>query len=208
MNLHRRHGEPAAGEQTAPGHSPEGSPGTVFGQAERESSSIASWPLQSHLELGALPSAVPCARLHARRLMWEWGMTDLGETVELIVSELATNAVRASRDAGDRAGWDEGAGLGYIRLRLHSDKLQVLVDVWDRNPQRPHAAAADSNAESGRGLFLVEAISDRWGYYFPADQPTADDVPAQGKVVWALVGTALLNIPRQPTRHSKHPALT
>ncbi len=31
------------------------------------------WPLQSFLELGALPGAVPSARLHARHLMWEWG---------------------------------------------------------------------------------------------------------------------------------------
>ncbi len=31
------------------------------------------WPLRSFLELGALPSAVPCARLHTRHLLWEWG---------------------------------------------------------------------------------------------------------------------------------------
>ena len=31
-------------------------------------------PLRSYLELGALPTAVPCARLHARHLMWEWGL--------------------------------------------------------------------------------------------------------------------------------------
>jgi len=31
------------------------------------------WPLRSYLELGALPSAVPCARLHAKQVLWEWG---------------------------------------------------------------------------------------------------------------------------------------
>lgn len=137
--------------------------------------------------------------------MWEWGLSDLGETVELIVSELATNAVRASRDPyGSGAAW-EGAGLSFIRLRLSSDKRQVLIDVWDRNPQRPAVSVADSEAESGRGLFLVEVISDRWGYYFPAEDPAADDAPAGGKVVWALVGTALLNIPRQRTRSLPFP---
>lgn len=30
------------------------------------------WPLQTFLELGAFPSAVPCARLHARHMLWEW----------------------------------------------------------------------------------------------------------------------------------------
>jgi hypothetical protein len=29
------------------------------------------WPLQSFLELGALPSAVPCARLHTRHVLWD-----------------------------------------------------------------------------------------------------------------------------------------
>jgi len=31
------------------------------------------WPLCSYLELGALPTAVPCARLHARHVLREWG---------------------------------------------------------------------------------------------------------------------------------------
>jgi hypothetical protein len=30
------------------------------------------WPLQSHLELGAFDTAVPCARLHTRQVLWEW----------------------------------------------------------------------------------------------------------------------------------------
>lgn len=55
-----------------------------------------SWPLRSYLELGALPSAVPCARLHARLLAAEWGFEALAQTVELVVSELVTNAIRAS----------------------------------------------------------------------------------------------------------------
>ncbi len=60
------------------------------------------WPLRSFLELGALPGAVPCARLHARELMWEWALTGLGGDVEILVSELVTNAVAASpvRGAG------------------------------------------------------------------------------------------------------------
>ena len=50
------------------------------------------WPLRDFLELGALPSAVPCARLHARLVVQEWGLTALADNVELVVSELATNA--------------------------------------------------------------------------------------------------------------------
>jgi hypothetical protein len=31
------------------------------------------WPLRSSLELGALPTAVPCACLHVKHVLWEWG---------------------------------------------------------------------------------------------------------------------------------------
>src|SRR6266567_5818044 len=54
------------------------------------------WPLRTSLELGALPGAVPCARLHTRQVLWEWGFAALVETIELIVSELVTNAIQAS----------------------------------------------------------------------------------------------------------------
>lgn len=56
-----------------------------------------AWPLQSYLELGALPGAVPSARLHARLVVCEWGLHELAETTELIASELTTNAVQAAR---------------------------------------------------------------------------------------------------------------
>jgi hypothetical protein len=55
------------------------------------------WPLRQFLELGALPGAVPCARLHAREVVWEWALTPLSEAVEHVVTELVTNAVAAAR---------------------------------------------------------------------------------------------------------------
>jgi hypothetical protein len=60
------------------------------------------WPLRSYLELGALPTAVPCARLHARHLLWEWGLNGLAADAELLVSELVTNAVKPRRNGGRR----------------------------------------------------------------------------------------------------------
>lgn len=53
------------------------------------------WPVRDFLELGALPGAVPSARLHARQIVWEWALTPLSEQVEQVVSELMTNAVAA-----------------------------------------------------------------------------------------------------------------
>ena len=55
------------------------------------------FPRRSSLLLGALPSAVPCARLHARQVLWEWGLSEVAETAELLLSELVTNAVQAAR---------------------------------------------------------------------------------------------------------------
>jgi hypothetical protein len=43
-------------------------------------------PLRSYLELGALLTAVPCARLHARHVLWEWGLNGLAPDGELLVS--------------------------------------------------------------------------------------------------------------------------
>lgn len=132
------------------------------------------WPLQSHLELGALPTAVPCARLHARQMLWEWGLDGLSETAELLVSELVTNAVKAT------AGQDLPLP---VRLRLSSDKDRLLIEVWDADPRPPVLPGlADDGTpapadEGGRGLFLVATLSHRWNWYAPREWG--------GKVVWS-----------------------
>jgi hypothetical protein len=63
------------------------------------------WPLTSYLELGALPTAVPCARLHAKLLLGEWQLQELEDAVELVVSELVTNAQRISRGISGKLVW-------------------------------------------------------------------------------------------------------
>ena len=81
----------------------------------------ASWPLSTCLPLGALPGATPCARLHARAVLAEWGLGELAEAAELIVSELVTNAVRASTAPDGRPRYD-GAGMPVVVLRMASDR--------------------------------------------------------------------------------------
>jgi anti-sigma regulatory factor (Ser/Thr protein kinase) len=131
------------------------------------------WPLRSHLELGALPTAVPCARLHARQMLWEWGLDGMAETAELLVSELVTNAVKAT------AGHDQ---LLPVRLHLSSDKERLLIEVWDADPRPPVLTGLGDDGtpapgnEGGRGLFLVAALSQRWNWYAPR---------WGGKVVWS-----------------------
>jgi len=136
----------------------------------------ATWPLRSCLELGALPSAVPCVRLHTRQVLWEWKLDNLSEVAELLVSELATNAVQAA------AGWEIPVP---IRLCLSSDKTRVLIEVWDADPKPPRPKILDVDGmppvedEGGRGLFLVDTLSERWGWY-----PMRE---SNGKVVWAEI---------------------
>ena len=108
----------------------------------------------------------------------------LAEPAELIVSELVTNAVTASV-AGTRPDQGRPAGLPVVRLRLASDGRQVLVAVWDGSPEPPVARDAGPGAVSGRGLLLVQAFSDDWGYYFPRSEGGR---AREGKVVWATAG--------------------
>ena len=129
------------------------------------------WPLQNCLELVPLASAVPCARQHMRQVLREWDLTDLGETGELVVSELLTNAVRATQIA---------EVFAPVRLWQLSDKRSVMILVWDSSPQPPQRIDTACDAENGRGLLLVEAISMRWGWHVPHS--------LVGKVVWAQIG--------------------
>ena len=145
--------------------------------ARQEGSPVDQWPLRSFLELGALAGAVPCARLHARHVLWEWGLAGLAESAELLVSEMITNGVQASQAMTQAA----------VRLWLVSDRARVVILAWDASPLPPVPAGPRADSENGRGLLLVDAISERWGWYVPGGQPSADAPGQHGKVVWAVV---------------------
>lgn len=138
------------------------------------------WPLSSSLVLGALPTAPSSARLHARNVVLEWGLGSLADKVELVVSELATNALRVLTFPDGRPRYEAGAGLPILGLRLSSDRLRILVEVWDGSPHLPTPKTTDPDEETGRGLMLVEALCEQWGWGEPSSG-------SRGKVVWALV---------------------
>jgi anti-sigma regulatory factor (Ser/Thr protein kinase) len=157
-----------------PGNRPETSgdgvrPGHQSHSQPRRQTMADEWPLRSHLELGALPGAVACARLHARQVLWEWGLSAFGEDAELLVSELVTNAIQASLSA---------ERILPVRLWLSSDRARLLIQVQDTNRYPPAPTGADDD-ESGRGLLIVDAISTRWGWDTKEDH--------SGKMVWALI---------------------
>ncbi|MEU3045578.1 SpoIIE family protein phosphatase [Streptomyces sp. NPDC006984] len=88
------------------------------------------------------------ARRLARRALERWGLTELSDSVELLVSEVVTNAVRyAERPV-------------MLRL-LRTDVLRC--EVGDDSPQLPRQRRARDTDEGGRGLFLVNRMTRRWG---------------------------------------------
>lgn len=113
------------------------------------------WPLRTSLELGPLTSAVPFARVHAQLVLQEWGFAVLGEDAGLVVSELISNAVVASRRLPPP--------LPPVRLWLVSDSTLVLIMAGDASPRPPLRIDTGLDADSGRGLRLVEAFSTRAG---------------------------------------------
>ena len=134
------------------------------------------WPLRSFLELRAWPVSVRTARTHALGMLNEWCLAALSDTVELLVSEIATNAVRASARVARR----RGGGQLPMRLWLTSDRRSVLIQVWDADRHQPIPQDLGPDAECGRGLLLVQTLSAQWGYYAPDGPGTPG-----GKIVWA-----------------------
>ncbi|MFF7334602.1 SpoIIE family protein phosphatase [Streptomyces sp. NPDC008150] len=93
-------------------------------------------------------SAPGRARRLARRALARWGLEDMTDSVELLVSEVVTNAVRyASRPV-------------TLRL-LRTDVLRC--EVGDDVPQLPRLRQARATDEDGRGLYLVNRLARRWG---------------------------------------------
>jgi anti-sigma regulatory factor (Ser/Thr protein kinase) len=131
------------------------------------------WPFISNLELRAVSACLPTARRHAREATLRWGLTTMTDDVELVVSELVTNAVEASLRMWQVLG---GSPLP-VRLWLASDLDAVLVQVWDSSPEMPLRRAPTVNDERGRGLLLVGHLRRAWGTYRKG----------VGKVVWVAI---------------------
>lgn len=93
-------------------------------------------------------------------VLLDWDLEELVDSAELLVSEVATNAVvHASSD------------LLVLLSRLEGG---VRVEVHDTSHVLPVQRVAGPSATGGRGMHLVEAVSDRWG----------TEASSPGKCVW------------------------
>ncbi|GGL05411.1 ATP-binding protein [Streptomyces flaveus] len=105
------------------------------------------------LSVPGTPAAATAARHEVMDAIRGWGASfdaEALDTVELVVSELITNAVRHA-----------ATGPSSVTVRLHDAVL--LIEVCDSSPVLPQPGLPGAGAESGRGLFLVSALADWYG---------------------------------------------
>ncbi|MFI8422546.1 SpoIIE family protein phosphatase [Streptomyces sp. NPDC085479] len=115
---------------------------------------IAEW------EVARDPAAVSPVRNAAAARLCEWGLDETVFAVELILSELVTNAVRYGADP--------------VRVRLLYDRT-LVCEVSDGSSTSPHLRHAAETDEGGRGLYLVARFAERWGTRYGR----------RGKTIWA-----------------------
>lgn len=108
------------------------------------------------------PAAVSATRKTLLRQLQAWGLDHLADDLQLIASELITNAVRY--------------GKSPISVRLHTRGARVRIEVTDANPDDvPEQLDAGSSLTHGRGIPLIEALATNWGI----------DRYSHSKTVWA-----------------------
>ncbi len=116
----------------------------------------------SHLSQTFDPEAasVSVARRFVRQALRDLGTDGAVDTAQTLVSELATNAVIHAR-------------TGYT-VQVDCEGETVRVSVLDRSPAKARVRNYGTDATTGRGLRLVDALASGWGVATEAD----------GKAVW------------------------
>ncbi|GGL72163.1 hypothetical protein GCM10010129_14800 [Streptomyces fumigatiscleroticus] len=127
------------------------------------------------------PRAARVARVTVRAALHGHGMDEVLDVVELLTSELVTNAYRHTEGPASL----RLTALGGGRLR---------VGVWDTSSHVPppfdeppggHVPSVPVDAGGGRGLVLVRECADSWGGWSLAEGPLDRGV---GKLLWFEVG--------------------
>ena len=137
-----------------------------------ESSADPAIGLEGPLHAAALYCDLPIsntacrsARGHLRRHLGDQLSCSIAADAELVLTELVANAVAASMD-GD-----------VIKLAVQLTGGVLLIAVFDESEAPPKPSDADELSEDGRGLRLVEGLTQTWGWH-----PVAG-----GKIVWGLI---------------------
>lgn len=119
-------------------------------------------PVQTYLANDHAPGL---ARLFTRARLGEWDLRHMTDDVAQVVSELIANAVQYG-------------GGSFVTFHMQHTTTSVVVCVWDASPAVPVTRDLGDDAESGRGLIITRAISERVDCLRPS---------WGGKIVWASV---------------------
>jgi anti-sigma regulatory factor (Ser/Thr protein kinase) len=126
------------------------------------------------------PQSGRTARRLTRSTLRDWGLAFLAEDAETIVGEFVANAVTHAAETAvagavpsQRRQLAEGLGLRLLRRNG-----EVICAVLDPSDKAPVLKAPASGEEAGRGLQMVDALSDVWGW---------SPVAGRGKAVWAVL---------------------
>lgn len=130
---------------------------------------LADGAVRFAVELAAVPASVPAARNQARDCLSIWGQQGLIDDASQIVTELVTNAVQATAQLPRPR---------PVHLALSSGHCWLLISVADASPLAPLLRDPRPDAISGRGLAVVGALADRWGWQ-------RVHYPGVKKAVWA-----------------------
>ncbi|MFJ9628682.1 ATP-binding protein [Streptomyces sp. NPDC101175] len=130
-------------------------------------------PWEYSLSIPNDPRSVTISRRTLRLILTMHGLITLVDTAELLATELVGNAVRHTE--------------GPAALRIAWAPHTLRIGAWDANPEppQPHGElTALTDQEDGRGLALVQACADLWGW-----QPLSRN-GHRGKYVWCELGSA------------------
>ncbi|MEV0492354.1 ATP-binding protein [Streptomyces atratus] len=127
---------------------------------------------EARVTLPSEPVSVPAARRHVARVLADWGLpddTETADTIRLIVSELATNAVQHTFGQSPTF---------TVDLRLEREE-QLHLGVTDSHPRWPQRLPEAEQQDNGRGMVIIRWLAEECG-----GRLTVTPTPEGGKTVW------------------------
>ncbi|MFI0411815.1 ATP-binding protein [Actinomadura sp. 3N508] len=150
-----------------------------------------TWPYQSKIAFAAMPDAAYWTRRHLENVLSNWRCTQFIPNAKLVATELVTNAVKHSNDdvsSGHLGRSTDGTlqmrhayppeRVALIQVRVSHGNGRLLLEVWDRSERAPTEQLPDFASENERGLFVVSAFCEQWGWCL---------ANGGGKIVWAVL---------------------
>ena len=140
--------------------------------AQRSGGGGMEWPKVVRARAYRIPLPPHKIASNQARKILEWALQDWGvhgdtaDNARVVLSELVTNALTHSLDV--------------FQMALDLRAGRILVEVWDCTDNSPTVTQPNGLAVSGRGMFLVETLSEEWGVRREKDG---------GKTVWARIAT-------------------